>query len=135
MGVIKTKTNRVICDDPEPADAFVQVAWFGSDEHGKRKGVFHTPPQPIEEYQQAVDWAVSMADQMAHALYVVPMRYGDLMSRDRFQRAFDSMTGQERGEMRRLVVTIAANVMRDCDEVELREEAHGVLVKMGVVDQ
>lgn len=66
MPIIKTNNNWVVCDDPEPADAFVQVFWFGSSEDGGRKGVFHTPPQPIEEYQDAVDWAVSVADQMAH---------------------------------------------------------------------
>jgi hypothetical protein len=135
MPVIKTSNNRVVADDPEPSDAFVQVAWFGSAEYGSRKGVFHTRPQPIEEYQDAVDWAVSMADQMAHPLYVVPMRFGDVISRERLQQAFDSMTGQERGELRRLVVTTAAEVMRDCDEVQVREEAFGVLAKMGVVEQ
>lgn len=135
MPVIHTSNNRVVADDPEPADAFVQVAWFGSAEDGSRKGVFHTPPQPIEQYQDAVDWAVSMADQMVHPLYVVPMRFGDLMSRERLERAIDSMTSQERGELRRLVVTTCAEVMRDCDEGEVREEAFGVLAKMGVVDQ
>lgn len=97
--------------------------------------MFHTKPQPIEEYQDAVAWAVSMADQMAHPLYVVPMRFTDLMSRERLERAIGSMTGQELGKLRRLVVTTCATVMRDCDEAEVREEAFGVLAKMGVVQQ
>jgi len=133
MPIVKTNNNRVVCDDPEPADAFVQVVWFGSSADGGREGVFHTSPQPIEEYQDAVDWAISVADQMAHPLYVVPMRFGDILSRERLESAVASMTDQERGELRRLVVTTCAGVMRDCDEITVREKAFGVLAKMGVV--
>lgn len=134
MPVYKVGANRVVADDPEPGDCFVKVVWFGPPQDGKHLKQFHTPPQPIEEYQAAVDWAVSMADQMVFPLYVVPIQADRVLTTERLQREFDSMTAQERGELRRLVVTIAASVMRDCDEFEVREGAFGVLVKMGVVN-
>lgn len=135
MAAIPMSKGRVFADDPEPADIFVQVVWFGSAEDGSRSGAFRTPPQPIEEYQDAVDWALSMAEQMAHPLYVVPMRLSDLPSRPPLERVVASMTNQERGELRRLMVTSCAQVLRDCDEVEVREAAYALLVKMGVVDE
>ncbi|UVO49246.1 hypothetical protein M0208_01450 [Sphingomonas sp. SUN019] len=134
MPVFKTGTNRVVADDPEPGDAFVQVTWFGPSQDGKHRKQFHTRPQPIEEYQAAIDWAVSMADQMAFPLYVVPLRAGQLLTPERLERAVASMTDQERGELRRLVVTTCAEIMRDCEEIEVREGAFSVLAKMGVVD-
>lgn len=133
MPVIKTNNNRVVADDPEPGDAFVKVTWFGPSQDGKHRKQFHTRPQPIEEYQAAVDWAVSMADQMAFPLYVLPLRADKVLTPDRLDRAFANLTDQERGELRKLVVTTCAEVMRDCDEFEVREGAFGVLAKMGVV--
>lgn len=135
MAIIKTERNVVYAYDPEPGDAFVEVTWHGPPEpDGKHLVPFGGRPQPIEQYQQAVDWAVSMADAMAYPLHVVTMPADRLLTPERLERAFASMTGQERGELRRLVVTTCATVMRDCDEVDVREEAFCVLAKMGVVD-
>ena len=44
---------------------FVRVSWVGYDDAGERV-LRHLRYDPITEYQAAVDWAVSMADQMAH---------------------------------------------------------------------
>ena len=134
MPVIKTQTNRVVADDPEPDDAFVQVAWFGPSQDGKHRAQFHTRPEPIEGYHAAIDWAVSMADQMVFPLFVVPLTVERAFAREQLKCLPASMTDQERGELRRIVVTRCAEIMRDCDEQKTREEAFSVLVEMGVVD-
>lgn len=136
MAIIKTGRNVVYAYDPEPGDAFVEVTWHGPPESGGRHLVsFGGRPQPIERYQEALDWAVSMADAMAYPLHVVTLPTDKVLTAERLERAYASMTGQERGEVRRLANTIAAQVLRDCDDSEVRETAHAVLVKTGVVDQ
>lgn len=133
MSVIRTTRNRVVFDDPEPGDALVRVVWFGPPQDGKHLAQFSTRPEPIEHFQQAVDWAVSMADQMVHPLYVVPMTFEKAFPPERLQRLAAGLTGQQRGELRRLVVTTCVEVMRDCDEIEVRQAAYDVLVKTGIV--
>lgn len=136
MAIIKTERNVVYAYDPEPGDAFVEVTWHGPPEpDGKHLVPFGGRPQPIEQYQQAVDWAVSMADAMAYPLHVVTLPASKVMNAERVDRAYASMTGRERGEFRRLANTIAARVLRDCDEFEVREAAYAVLAKTGVVDE
>jgi hypothetical protein len=135
MPVIKTKTNRVVADDPEPDDMFVRVVWFSSNPDGLRGKPIETPPQPIEEYQQAMDWAVSMADAMAHSIFVMPLRFRDIYPPEKLQRLWDQMTEVEREDLRRVVVTSCAKTMRDSHDRKLREAAYGILVDMGVVDQ
>ncbi|WP_121117772.1 hypothetical protein [Croceibacterium ferulae] len=73
MAIIKTERNFVYAYDPEPDDTFVKVAWFGPPQDGKHRMQFHTRPEPIEKYDEAVAWAKEMADQMTFPLYVVPM--------------------------------------------------------------
>lgn len=53
----------------------MEVTWQGlTDDGGRHLRPFGGRPMPIEEYEGAVAWAVSMAaDQMVHPLYVRPM--------------------------------------------------------------
>ena len=78
MSVILTKTNMVCAYEPEPDDLFVRVDWHGPDEDGRHRRAFEGPLWPIDRYQAAVDWAVSMADQMRFPLHVVPLRAKDV---------------------------------------------------------
>ena len=136
MAIIKTERNVVYAYDPEPDDAFVEVTWHGPPDEGSRylRG-FGGRPQPVEQYQACVDWAVSMADAMAYPLHVVTTPADGLLTAERLDRAYASMSGQERGEFRRLANTIAAQVLRDCNDFEVREAAYAVLAKTGVVDE
>jgi hypothetical protein len=133
MPIFKTKQNRVVADDPESEDLFVRVTWFGPDADGLHRRAFDGPVQPIEEYQAAIDWAVSMADQMQFPLYVVPMTAQDALCTDRTKRAVTSLSSQERGELRKFLITQMAEVMRDCDDPNIRRDAYAVLGTMGVV--
>ncbi len=136
MTTITTHRNRVITEQPEADDVFVRISLIGpGDEPGTLR-----PRQlrymPISEYQAAVDWAVGIADQMTHPLYVVPLSYSDIRNTDRFTpicNAVASMNDQERGELRRIVVTTCAEVMRDCDDPEIRADMFDVLRQLKVI--
>ena len=133
MPVIRTKTNRVIAEDPEADDLFVRVSWLGAHEDGRHLRAFDGPVEPIENYRGAIDWAVSMADDLRFPLFVVPMTGIDALRSDSVKRAVANLTDQERGELRQLVVTTMAELMRDCDQSEVRADAFDVLADMGVV--
>lgn len=95
----------------------------------------HLRYEPITEYQAAVDWAVSMAELMAHPIHVVPLNGDDMREPNRFGPICDavaSMTDQERGDMRRVVVTTCSEVMRDCDDWRVRADAYDILVQLKV---
>jgi hypothetical protein len=136
MTTITTQRNKVVTDDPEPDDVLVYVGWMGpADEPGVLRS-FATPHMPITHYQECLDWAVSMADQMAHPLYVVPLNHNDVFRTGRWNRYrefISSMSDQERGELRSIVVTTAAEVMRDCDDPDIRTDMFDVLAKLRVV--
>ena len=138
MAIIQTERNRVFAHEPDADDVFVRASFLVQGDAAGTLTPHHLRYLPISEYQAVVDWAVSMADQMAYPIHVLPLSYDDMLAPSRiepFRAAVARMDDQERGAMRALVVTTCAEVMRDCDEVEVREEAFSVLSKMGVVDQ
>ena len=132
---IQTTRNVVITEQPEPEDVFVRVSLMvPGDEPGTRT-VRHLPYEPVSQYQAAVDWAVSMADQMAYPIHVVPLSHNDILRTGRwtpFRDFIAGMNDQERGELRRMIVTTAAEVMRDCDDPEIRADMFDVLRKLKV---
>ncbi|MDM7930026.1 hypothetical protein [Blastomonas fulva] len=133
MTVIKTDTNRVVADEPEDDHTHVQVVWFSPSQDGRHRKVFDGPLMPIEDYQEAVAWAVSMANQMTYPLYVVPLCGTDALADERLQRAAATLSEQERNELRRFVVAQLAAIMRDCDDAMVRADAYDVLVGLRVV--
>lgn len=133
MPVFKTANNKVVADEPEADDLFVQVIWHGPHEDGRHLVGFEGPLEPIAEYQRTIDWAVGMADQMRFPLYVVPLRARDALKTDRMKRAVANLTDQERRELRRVVVAALAEVMRDCDDPTVRGDAYDVLLDMKVI--
>jgi len=134
MPVFKTERNRVIVDEPEADDHWVQVVWHGPSEEGSRYlRTFEGPAWPIEEYEKTIEWAVGIADQMRFPLYVVPLRAVDLMRTQRVKQAVRNLTDQERGELRRVVIATLAEVMRDCDDPNVRADAYDLLLDMKVI--
>ncbi len=51
---------------------------------------------------------------------------------DPYREAIAGMNDQERGELRRMIVTTAAEVMRDCDDPEIRADMFDVLRQLKV---
>lgn len=134
MSVIRTKTNMVVAEEIGEGDHWVQVVWHGPPEDASQYGrMFEGPPWPIEEYRACVDWAVSMADQMTFPLYVVPMCAQDVMTTQRVRQAIARLTDQERGELRRMVIATLGEVMRDCDDADVRADAYDLLLDMKVI--
>lgn len=139
MSVSKTKrrdvqagefpVNLVIAYEPFPEDAFVET--YLTVPGGKHL----LSTLSIDRYQAAVDWAVGMADQMAFPIEIVTLTAEEFLKRRREQleRGLAAMSDQERGALRGDVVKAVVEVMRDCDETEVRADACDVLVKLGVV--
>jgi hypothetical protein len=125
MTTIITQRNTVVTEQPEDDDVMVQVILFGEgDAPGTVRG--HSLRHlPITSYQECVDWAVGIADQMARPIYVVPLNHNDIFRTKRwtpYREFIEGMNDQERGKLRRIVVTTAAEVMRDCDDPEIRAD-------------
>ena len=133
MPIIKVDGNRVAADEPGPDDTHVRVVWFGPPQDGLHLKIFEGPLQRIEDYDAAVAWAVEMAAQMVHPLYVVPLSGVEALRTDEMQDAVAGLTDQQRGELRRHVAATLARIMRDCDDPIVRADAHAVLIQMKVV--
>ncbi|AUW58302.1 hypothetical protein C1T17_09505 [Sphingobium sp. SCG-1] len=136
MTTITTQRNRVITEEPEADDVFVRVSLTVPGDEPGRLSVRHLPYQPISDYDAAVAWAVSMADQLAYPIHVVPLSYSDIRNTGRFQPICDavaSMDDQQRGAMRAVVVTTCAEVMRDCDDLQVRADCYDILTQLKVI--
>jgi hypothetical protein len=136
MTTITTQRSKVITEEPEDDDVFVRVSLtVPGDEPGTRT-VRHLRYQPVSDYDAAVAFAVSMADQLAYPVHVVPLSYSDVRNTERFAPNCDavaSMDDQERGQMRQVVVTTCAEVMRDCDDWQVRADCFDILTQLKVI--
>jgi hypothetical protein len=68
--------------------------------------------------------------------HVVPLSYSDIRNTGRFKPICDavaSMTDQERGAMRRGVVNSMCEVLRDCDDRQVRADAYDILAQLKVI--
>lgn len=133
MSVIKTGRNFVCAYEPEPGDSLVVTYLFGEAPTGE--GVGHELlTQPIDRYQEAVEWAVAIAEQMAWFIEVVTLTTAEYVNlkREQIERVVGALTDEERGGLRH-IVQLMAEVIRDCDDANVRAEACDVLVKLRVV--
>ena len=133
MTTIATQRNKVVTDDPEADDVLVYVGWTGpSDTPGVRTAI-STRYMPISAYRECLDWAVAIADQFSYPLYVVPLNHDDILHTDRWNPFADllaTLNDQERGALRQLAVTTCCDLMRDCDDREVRAEAYDILTQL-----
>lgn len=133
MAIIRTKRNyvRVYAAEPEH-DLFVETLIVPNDGSNVYRRVW---VQPITHWQAAVDWAVGIADQMAHPLVVAAIGGKSFLRLydERIRSALENLTDQERGEMRQLAISTCAGVMRDCNDQQIRASAYELLIALGVV--
>lgn len=136
MTMITTQRNHVVTEAPEPDDVLVQVILFGEgDTPGTVRGR-SLRYLPISAYQECLDWALGIADQMARPLYVVPLNHSDILNTGRWSPFADmlaTLNDQERGALRRLAVTTCCDIMRDCDDWQVRADAHDILTQLKVI--
>ena len=136
MPVIKTKRSKVVADDPEPGDVVIQVAWRAPTVDGKHQRYIRLPWQPISEYNETLDWAISMADQLTYPIYILPLSHRDLLQTNRFapyRNLLANMNEDDRMEVRQIVVDSCAAIMRDSNTPALRANAFNMLKQLGVV--
>ena len=136
MTRITTARNKVVTDEPEADDVMVYVGWTGpSDTPGVRRA-FSSRYMPISAYQECLDWAVAIADQFSHPLYVVPLSHDDILHTDRwnpYAEMLATLNDQERGEMRQMAVASMCELMRDCHDRAVRAEAYDILTQLKVI--
>ena len=115
---------------------FVRVSLTVPGDDPGTRTVRHLPYQPVSDYEAAVAWAVSMADQLAYPIHVVPLSYSDIRHTERFTpicEAVAAMDDQQRGAMRQVVVTTCAEVMRDSDDWQVRADCYDILTQLKVI--
>lgn len=136
MTTITTARNRVITEQPAPDDVLVQVILFGEGDTPGTVAGRSLRYLPISAYQECLDWAVAIADQMARPLYVVPLNHGDILNTDRwtpFAKMLATLNDQERGALRQMAIATCADVMRDCDDWHVRADAYDILTQLKVI--
>lgn len=129
MSVIKTGRNHVYAYEPLPEDSFVLTYLRGPTE----RHLLST--RGIDAYQAAVDWAVGIADQMAHPIVLVPITFAEYAAAnsERMESWLAQLDDQQRGKLRREAVAAMLEVMRDCPDPEVRADAMNVLKTMKVI--
>ena len=136
MPVIKTKRSKVVADDPEPGDVVIQVAWLTPTVDGKHQRYIELPWQPISEYNETLDWAISIADQLAHPIYILPLSHRDILQTNRFDpyhKFLANMNEDDRMEVRQIIVDSCAAILRDSNTPALRVDAFNTLKQLSVV--
>lgn len=131
MVAIRTARNWVCAYDPRPGDVLIQVDLVGPAGDGihsrpNRLGIFS-----IHTYQDWVNWAVAIADQMEHSIHILPLNHDDFFRQDRFEpyrKLLANLTDDEREEVRQLSISACASAMRDSNDWQVRYEAHGMLL-------
>jgi hypothetical protein len=136
MPIIYAKRNMVIAYEPQPDDVLVDVSLLAPAGDGKHLRPLQLPYEPIINYDAVVEWAVSIADQMAYPIHVLPLNHSDILNTERFEpfrRMLENLTDQERGELRQLAISTCTEVMRDCPDQKLRADCYDMLVQLEVV--
>jgi len=136
MTRITTARNKVVTDEPEAADVMVYVGWTGPTDDPRVRRAISTRYMPISAYQECLDWAVAIADQFSHPLYVVPVSHDDILHTDQwnpYAEMLATLNDQERGELRQMAVASMCELMRDCDDFEVRAEAYDILTQLKVI--
>jgi hypothetical protein len=132
MSIIYTKRNMDIAYEPQPDDVLVDVSLPAPARDGKHLRPLQLPYEPIANYDAAVDWAVSIADQMAYPIHVLPLNHSDILNTERFEpfrRLLRSLTDEEFGEfMRPIATAMCAELSRATYDKQLRANAYNLLV-------
>lgn len=131
-----TTRNRVVADDPEPDDVFVQVAWRVPSDDERYQRYVELPLRPIAEYADIVRWACDLADKLAHPIYVLPLSHSDILETNRFEpyrKLLENLDEAERCDFRQMLVDSCASLMLESDDHATRTKAHHQLQSLGVV--
>lgn len=124
MAVIKTGGGMVCAIPALDGDCWIEV-WHGANRLGRL---------PIDQCEAAIEWAIPISREFVLPLQIIPISPSDLANSSSYPRpGGDVTTPEQRHEDRRAVVNAMCEVLRDCDDPEVRAEAFDVLVTMKVV--
>ena len=132
MAIIETQRNSVHFEEPEPDDVVIEVSFLVPAGDGK-----HTRPVslgwfPVSGFQEWVDWAVEMADQMERPIYILPLCHNDIFRTERFEpyrKLLQNLTDLEWDEMRQFLIDNCAELKRDEADPAARATAFEQLVR------
>jgi len=129
MAVIRTKRNIVCALEPLPEDRFVQTLL------GTSSGQRVLSTNPIADYDASVAWAVAMADQMAHAITIMPITTKEHLdtNRERLARGIAALSDQERDGLRQVAIASMQQVAQDSRDPKVRADALTLLHDMRTI--
>lgn len=129
MAVIRPKRNIVCALDPLPEDTLVQTLL------GNASGQRVLCTRPIEEYDAAVNWAISMADVMAHTIVVMPITTEEFLdaNRERLEQGLASLSEPMREALRQVAIASMQDVAQNCPAPEVRADALTLLYEMRTI--
>lgn len=136
MAIIKTQRNSVHFEEPEPEDVVIQVSFLVPDRDANLIRPLSLGWFPVSGFQEWVDWAVEMADQMERPIYILPLSHNDIFRTGRFKpyrELLKNLTDQEWGEMRQFLIDNCADLMRDEDDPAIRATAYRQLIQLQAV--
>lgn len=136
MAIIQTQRNSVHFEEPETEDVVIQVSFLVPDPDGKHIRPVSLGWFPVSGFQEWVDWAVGMADQMERPIYILPLSHNDIFRTKRFDpylKLLANLTDQEWGEMRLFLIDNCVELMRDDDDPAIRATAYDLLVELQAV--
>lgn len=122
MAIITTKRNTVYAYEPLPDDSFVQIYL------GRPTGRHLLGTRGIGAYQSAVKWAVGIADQMAQPITIMPISAAEFAAEHGDQLA--KLDPEQREKLRRVAAASMLEVLRDCQDPEVRGDALTLLHEM-----
>ncbi|MBT3071903.1 hypothetical protein KKP04_13625 [Rhodomicrobium sp. Az07] len=121
MSIIKTKRNFVSAYPPEPQDLWVKTIIKSPE------GYRTLLVQPIAKYEEAVAWAVSMADQFAHPIEILPIDFCDWVSSKWTKGVLDKLSLDKTQSFERM----ARDALLDSQDPIVRRNADKVLAVLG----
>lgn len=138
MAIIHTQRNSVHVEEPEVEDVFLQVSLLGPSEDGKFRRPVKLGWFPIADFQEWLDWAVAIADRMAHPIYILPLSHRDIFNTGRFdpyRKLLENLTDQEWEHVRRFIVAACLDVMRVSPDYAVRNVAYDQLVMLDIAQR
>jgi hypothetical protein len=136
VAIISTERNRVYAYQRTPEDVLVAVSWLAPIGDGQHLRTISLPCQPISEYDAMVEWAVSIADEMAHPIHVLPLNHADIFKTGRwepYRKFLSDLNDQDRAQVQRIMIDAAIALTLDSNVRSVRAEGLRQLIALGVL--
>lgn len=133
MAIIKTRRNSVHFEEPEVDDVPVEVSLLSDSEDGKLIHPKELGWFPVSDCLGWLNWAVAIADQVAHPIYILLLNHRDIFNNERFdpyRKLLENLTDEEGEQVRRFIVAACLDVMRVSPDYAVRNVAFNQLMML-----